>query len=55
MENTEDNKSTSFSIAEIIEYVLNAVVIKTILRKPTGNVTAISVDTNEVITERYRP
>jgi hypothetical protein len=54
MENTEVEKSKSFSITEIIENVLKAVVIKTILRKTIGNLTTISIDTNEVITERYR-
>ena len=40
METTEQIKSQAFIIAEIIEYAANAVVRKTIIKKPTGNVTA---------------
>ncbi|SHE53092.1 Cupin domain-containing protein [Arenibacter palladensis] len=55
MENTEVEKSKTFIIVEIIEYVPNAVVIKTIIKKTTGNVTAVSVDTGENITEKISP
>lgn len=54
MENIEVEKSKSFSITRTIEYILNAVVIKPIVRKTTGNLMAIHVDTIEVITESYR-
>jgi quercetin dioxygenase-like cupin family protein len=52
MENVEVEKSKVFIIVEIIEYVPNAVVIKTIIKKTTGNVTVVSVDTGENLTEK---
>ncbi|MCW5514824.1 cupin domain-containing protein [Muriicola sp. Z0-33] len=52
MENTAVENSKAFIIVEIIEYVPNAVVIKTIIKKTTGNVTAVSVDKGENITEK---
>lgn len=55
MENTEVENSKVFIIVEIIEYVPNAVVIKTIIKKSTGNVTAVSVDTGENLTEKISP
>ncbi len=55
MENTEVEKSKIFIIVEIIEYVPNAVVIKTIIKKTTGNVTAVSFDSGENLTEKISP
>lgn len=55
MENTEVENSKSFIIVEIIEYVPNAVVIKTIIKKTTGNVTAVAFDTGENLTEKISP
>ncbi|QOW11811.1 cupin [Kaistella flava (ex Peng et al. 2021)] len=52
MENTEVEKSKSFIILEIIEYVPNSVVTKTIIKKTSGNVTIVSVDTGENLTEK---
>ena len=40
---------------EIIEYVENAIVIKTILKKSSGNISVMSVDTGEGLTERTSP
>jgi quercetin dioxygenase-like cupin family protein len=40
---------------EIIEYVENAVVIKTILKKSSGNISMMSVDTGEGLTEKTSP
>jgi hypothetical protein len=42
-------------IVEIIEYVTNAVVSKTILRKITGNVTAMSFAKGEELGEKIVP
>ncbi len=54
--NTDElEKSTSHIIVEIIEYIPNAVVSKTILRKTTGNVTAMSFDEGEELTEKSTP
>jgi quercetin dioxygenase-like cupin family protein len=52
MENIEMEKSKVLIIVEIIEYVPNAVVIKTILKKTTGNVSAVSFDSGENLTEK---
>jgi quercetin dioxygenase-like cupin family protein len=49
---TEQEKEKIFIIVEIIEYVSNSVVIKTILKKTTGNVTVSSFDTGEALGER---
>ena len=51
----ELEKSIPHIIVEIIEYVENAVVSKTILRKTTGNVTAMSFDTGEEMGEKISP
>lgn len=55
MENIEQEKGKSFIIVEIIEYIPNSVVIKTIIKKTTGNVSVVSIDTGEVLTERTSP
>ncbi len=55
MENSEVAKAKVFIIVEIIEYVPNSVVIKTIIKKTTGNVTAVSFDSGEALTERTSP
>lgn len=55
MENVEVEKSRAFIIVEIIEYVPNAVVIKTIIQKPTGNVSAVSFDSGEKLTAKISP
>jgi len=55
MENHEVEKSKAFIIVEIIEYVPNSVVIKTIIKKTTGNVSAVSCDTGEAMAEKIIP
>ncbi|HZJ20169.1 MAG TPA: cupin domain-containing protein [Pricia sp.] len=55
MENPEIEKAKVFIIVEIIEYVPNAVVIKTIIKKTTGNITAISFDSGENLTGKISP
>ena len=40
---------------EIIEYVPNSVVIKTIIKKTTGNVTVSSFDSGEALMEKTSP
>ena len=52
---SELEKSKAFIIVEIIEYVPNSVVIKTIIKKTTGNISAISFDSGETLTERISP
>ena len=55
MNNQEHEKSKIFIIVEIIEYVPNSVVIKTIIKKTTGNVSAVSFDSGETLTEKVSP
>ena len=55
MENTEQEKSQIFIVVEIVEYVPHSVVIKTIIRKTTGNVTVSSVDTGEDLAGKISP
>lgn len=55
LEKQEMEKSEIFIIVEIIEYVPNAVVIKTIIKKTTGNITAISIDSGEGLSEKSSP
>lgn len=55
MENAEQEKSQIFIVVEIIEYITNSVVIKTIIKKTTGNVTAVSFDSGETLTEKISP
>jgi quercetin dioxygenase-like cupin family protein len=45
-------KAKSFIVVEIIEYIPNSVVIKTIIKKTTGNVSAVSFDSGEALTEK---
>ena len=51
----ELEKSKSHIIVEIIEYVPNAVVSKTIIKKTTGNITVSSFDTGEELAEKTSP
>jgi quercetin dioxygenase-like cupin family protein len=55
MENLEFEKAKAFIIVEIIEYISNSVVIKTIVKKTTGNVSAVSFDSGEELTEKISP
>jgi quercetin dioxygenase-like cupin family protein len=55
MEASEVEKAKAFITVEIIEYIPNSVVIKTILKKSTGNVSVMSVDSGEGLTERTAP
>lgn len=55
MNNAEVEKAKALIIVEIIEYVSNSVVIKTIIKKTTGNVSAVSFDSGEALTEKIIP
>jgi quercetin dioxygenase-like cupin family protein len=55
MESQEIEKSKVHITVEIIEYVANSVVIKTILKKTTGNISVISVDSGEGLVEKSSP
>jgi quercetin dioxygenase-like cupin family protein len=51
----EIEKSKSHIIVEIIEYMANSVVIKTIIKKSTGNISIMSFDNGEGLTEKTSP
>ena len=51
----ELEKSKAHIIVEIIEYIPNAVVSKTIIKKTTGNVTVSSFDAGEELAEKISP
>lgn len=51
----ELEKSKAHIIVEIIEYMANAVVIKTIIKKSTGNISVMSFDSGEGLTEKTSP
>jgi quercetin dioxygenase-like cupin family protein len=52
---SELEKSKSHIIVEIIEYMANSVVIKTIIKKSTGNISIMSFDSGEGLTEKTSP
>jgi quercetin dioxygenase-like cupin family protein len=51
----EIEKSKSLILIEIIEYVPNSVVSKTIIRKTTGNISVVAIDTGEALAEKISP
>lgn len=55
MDTNEIEKSKGLIIVEIIEYVPNAVLSKTIIKKSTGNISIMSFDTGEGLTEKTSP
>ena len=55
MDINEIEKGKAHIIVEIIEYVSNSVVIKSIIKKTTGNITAVSFDTGEAMVEKIIP
>ena len=55
MDTTEVEKSKTHITVEIIEYIAHSVVIKTILKKSTGNISVMSFDTGEGLTEKTTP
>ncbi|HBG71599.1 MAG: cupin [Bacteroidetes bacterium GWF2_43_63] len=55
IDNSEIEKSKAHITVEIIEYIPNSVVIKTILKKSTGNISVMSFDSGEGLTEKISP
>ncbi|MBL7930234.1 MAG: cupin domain-containing protein [Bacteroidia bacterium] len=55
MDTAELEKSKAYITVEIIEYLPNSVVIKTILKKSTGNISVMSFDVGEGLTEKISP
>ncbi len=48
-------KSKTHVLIEIIEYIPNSVVTKTIIRKTTGNISVVAIDTGEALAEKISP
>ena len=55
MDSKEIEKSKMHILIEIIEYIPNSVVSKTIIRKTTGNVSIVAIDTGEALAEKISP
>ena len=55
LESPELEKSKAHIIVEIIEYMANSVVIKTIIKKSSGNISVMSFDSGEGLTEKTSP
>ncbi len=55
MESTEFTKSKAFKVVEVIEYIPNSVVIKSIIKRITGNVSAVSFDSGELLCGKTSP
>lgn len=51
----ELEKAKTHIIVEIIGYIPSSVVIKTIIKKTTGNISAVSFDSGEVLSEKISP
>ncbi len=55
MDSSELEKSRALITVETIEYMPNSMVIKTILKKSTGYISAMSFDNCEGLTEKTTP
>ena len=51
-DNVDLEKSKPHIIVEILEYVPNSILIKTIIKKATGNITVSAVDAGEELAEK---
>src|SRR5688500_12156684 len=54
-DSTELEKAKAHIVVEIIEYMTNSIVIKTIIKKSTGNISVMSFDSGEGLTEKTSP
>lgn len=52
---TDIEKSKTHILIEIIEYVPNSVVSRTIIKKTTGNVSIVAIDIGEVMADKISP
>ena len=55
MANNEIEKADVFVLADLVKYVPNSVTSHTILRKATGTVSVVSVDSGKELIERTSP
>ena len=54
-DNVELEKSKPHIIVEILEYIPKSILIKTIIKKTTGNITVTAVDAGEELAEKTSP
>jgi quercetin dioxygenase-like cupin family protein len=54
-DNTELEKSKPHIIVEILEYVPSSILMKTIIKKTTGNITVTALDAGEELEEKTSP
>jgi quercetin dioxygenase-like cupin family protein len=52
---TELEKSESHVLVEIIEYVSNSVICKTIIKRTTGSISIVAVDAGESLADKISP
>jgi len=55
VETLDFEKSKIFNVVDVLEYLPHMVVIKTLIRKTTGNVSAIAFDSGKTLAERTSP
>jgi len=55
MGNVGFEKSKAFKIIDIVEYLPESVVIKSIFRKITGSISAVSFDSGEILVGKISP
>ena len=55
MKLAEIEKSKAHIVIDLIEYVPNSVVSRTIIRRLTGNINAIAIDSGESLSEKISP
>jgi len=55
MDDIDIEKSKAYITVEIIEYIPHAMVSKTIIKKSTGNISIMSFDDGEGLTEKTSP
>lgn len=55
IDGTELEKSKAHIIVEILEYVPNSILMKTIIKKTTGNITVTAMDEGEELAEKTSP
>ena len=54
-DNVELEKSKSHILVEILEYIPKSILIRTIIKKTTGNITVTAVDAGEELAEKTSP
>lgn len=55
MKNTEFEKSNTYNLVDIIEYIPSSVVCKTIVKKTTGNISLMAIDEGETYVVKISP